>query len=639
MTDLNLKIGKIAGNPDKLFWSQIHVFLPEDKKKKLLFGNLLVSFCLKAKQEEIDIASFGKETISRFHEIYYSSQEPGVFKKLKSSLKLLVDEFSKRLKIEIAASVIVSSSERKTIGYFASTDEGKAFILRDSQLVEILQGEKEEIKLSSGFLKDNDLLVLGTSKFFQMISLGALKAALENKEVDEAVESLAPIIHGHEENNQTAAVIFKVKLRESEKPLKPLPKTSLSPKLSLKSRLKNLKIVFTSLIKGFKKFKKEAPIGIRIKDEQKRVRAKKTTLSVALILIVLLVISVILGVRKRSTSDEVKIAQNLVSEANYRYEQAVSLIELNPLRARSLLAEAKDLIDQGIDEVESKSEKKKVEELLKKIELELEKVAKEYKFEKGEIFLDLSLVKEEFKGNSWAVVEENIYIFDKEKGTVLQVEIENKSSQVVAGGEKLALGKLIAAADKRIFILIKKKLLVIDVDKTEIIDQIEAEDWGKIVDLIGFSSNAYLLDAEKGQIWKYRGTADGLAEKSSYLKGEGYDLTEAISLAIDGSVWLLFSDGEIVKYTRGKKDPFVVSGLEKPFAEAIKLFTNEELDNLYILDRRNTRVVIINKETGEYKAQYVWSGIAGITDLAAFEKEGKILLLAGERIYQIGIKE
>ena len=36
--------------------------------------------------------------------------------------------------------------------------------------------------------------------------------ALENKEVEEAVESLASIIHGHKNNNRAAGIIFKTKL-------------------------------------------------------------------------------------------------------------------------------------------------------------------------------------------------------------------------------------------------------------------------------------------------------------------------------------------------------------------------------------------------------------------------------------------
>lgn len=629
MNKLNLQIGKIVGSPNSRFWSQTHIFLPEDKEKRLKFGNLLASFSLKAKQDKIDIGLFGKEIISRFHEIYYSSREEGVFKKLNSSLTSLINEFSQMVEMEIVAAVVVPTN----LVYLAATGKGKAFIFRENKLVKIVEGEEEKVKISSGFLKNNDLFVLGSSQFFQIISLEVLKAALENKKVEEGIESLAPIVHGHKENSQAATVIFKIELTK----VKELPKSAHF------NKIKTMTVIFiTSFIsrifkRGLRALKTRP--SFYVKDEQKRLRAKKTTLTVALILIALLIISVILGVRKRSTSQEVKMIQALIKEVNYRYEQATSLEELNPLRARSLLIGAKDLIEQSIDKIENKSERKKIEQLLQKVESELEKVAREYKLEKGDLFLDLSLAKEGFKGNNWGIAEGNLYIFDDQKGTVLQVEVENKSYQIVAGGEKLASGKLIGATGNRAFILSNKNLLVVDLIKTEIIDEIEAEDWGKIVDLVGFSSNAYLLDIEKGQIWKYRGIDSGLSKKSSYLKGEEYDLTEAVSFAIDGSVWVLFSNGEIVKFIRGKKDVFVLSGLDKPFAEPTKIYTDENLDNLYVLDRQNTRVVVVSKETGEYQAQYIWPGIAGVSDLAAFEEKGKILLLAGERIYEIEIRK
>ena len=125
---------------------------------------------------------------------------------------------------------------------------------------------------------------------------------------------------------------------------------------------------------------------------------------------------------------------------------------------------------------------------------------------------------------------------------------------------------------------------------------------------------------------------------TNYLKAESLDLEDAVSMAIDGSVWLLFSDSSIVKFTRGVKDSFVVSGTDANFNAPEKIYTDPDLENLYVLDRKNTRVVVINKETGEYQAQYSWPGLAGAYDLFASEEEKKILLLTGERIYEIPLK-
>ncbi|HKZ35712.1 MAG TPA: hypothetical protein VJ242_03270, partial [Patescibacteria group bacterium] len=122
-----------------------------------------------------------------------------------------------------------------------------------------------------------------------------------------------------------------------------------------------------------------------------------------------------------------------------------------------------------------------------------------------------------------------------------------------------------------------------------------------------------------------------------YLKGEDLDLSSAVSMAIDGSVWVLFSDGTIVKYVRGVKDVFVVTGLDEALVEPIKIYTSPEVDNLYILDRQSTRVVVIGKN-GEYQSQHRWPGVAGAKDLVVSEELKKILFLTGEKVFSLDLQ-
>jgi hypothetical protein len=635
MNELNLKVSKLVGTTNHQSWAQNHTFIPDDKKKQQEYGSLFVSFSLKAAQEGIDLTSFGKEIISRLHEIYYSSGEREVLHRLKHSLHLLIKEFNEKVLIEAVVGVVIESPGQQ-IAYFALFGRGKVFIFRNHHLVELLPGQEEGIKSCSGFLKDNDLIILGTAQLFDIISLGILKASLESKDAESIVETLAPVVHGHPENSQTAAVIFKVEKTETQ--LASAQTTSASPvNINLKDRLQafsaNAGVFFNKLKEA------TAQRSLYLKDEQREKRAKRTTLTVALILAILLVVSIVLGTQKRSVSQETKTVDALMQEVSYKYEQAVPLEELNPLRARTMLTEARDLIKTNVVKVTNKTDKKKVEDLLTKIEQELEKVARDYKIDKPDIFLDLSLAKEEFKGSNWGIVDQEIYIFDQNKSTLLQVQADDKAYQIIAGGDKLASGKLVAATDNKAYILSKDKIITIDVVKTIMTGETKADDWGEIGDIKGFSGNVYLLDKNKGQVWKYSTGANGLASKTAYLKGKGTDLSSAVSLAIDGSVWVIFNDGTIEKFTRGASDNFVISGLDKPIDAEAKLFTNENLNNLYILDKKNLRIVVIAKDTGEYQAQYSWPGVAGVFDLAAFEDKNKILLLTGERIYQIDLKQ
>jgi len=101
--------------------------------------------------------------------------------------------------------------------------------------------------------------------------------------------------------------------------------------------------------------------------------------------------------------------------------------------------------------------------------------------------------------------------------------------------------------------------------------------------------------------------------KSTYFKGDSPDLKSAVSMAIDSSIYILFSDGSIQKYTRGTKDSFSISGLNKAFNSPVSIYTSPDVQNVYVLDPTNSRIVKLDK-TGafvkEYAADQLKSGVS-----------------------------
>lgn len=189
----------------------------------------------------------------------------------------------------------------------------------------------------------------------------------------------------------------------------------------------------------------------------------------------------------------------------------------------------------------------------------------------------------------------------------------------------------------KIYLLTGRGILEFDKETKREKLVVEAEeDWVEIIDLRAFGGNLYLLDRQ-GEIWKYPGIEAGFGAYRLWLKGEKPDFSDAIGMSIDGSVWVLKADGTILKYTQGGRDHFAISGLDRSFNNPVAIFTDDDQENLYILDKGNSRVVVINK-SGEYHSQYLWSGIVDVTGLIASEEEKKIFLLSGNKIYQIEIK-
>lgn len=655
MKESILQIAKIVGKANSSSWAQVHSFSPQDEGKERKFGNLVGAISLTAKEEAVDIGSFGTEIISRLQETYYSSQAKTVLEKLKATIRKLTDEFSD--KVDLAITLVVILPTEKNLVLYVALNKGRVVILRNGQLGAILKnkGGGEE-KLISGFLKKDDFVVLATEQFFELISQGVLKASMEGKTPQETVESLAPIIHGRETpptgrqaNSQTAAVFIKVKSAFAESSADQSGRTTAG-KLEDKETLAKKKEVLASISKKvsdcFGKVseklsqivKKGRPSIYIRKESTPFLRRKKTNFTIAIVMIGLLLISVFFGLKEK---DKRKISNqgDWLSQIEYQLDQVELLKDTNPLKAKSILKEIEEVLKEKEEVGEKKKKSKEIESFKKKMEQLKEELRHQYKMENPEVFLDLNLVKEGFKGNYLALTEDKIVVFDQNTGTVIDLDLKSKASKIVIGKEELKEADFLASSGERVFVLKEAKIFVIDKKKEEVIQEREIDDLGKASDLVGFASNCYLLDETKNRVLKFVGFEKGLSSPTDYLKGEGHDLSESISLAIDGSVWVLFTDGKVNKYVRGQKDAFLIMGLDEPFNQPIALYTDENCDNLYILDRNNTQVVVISKDSGDYQGAYLWQGLAGAIDFVVSEQENKMLFLTGQRIYEIGLRE
>ena len=616
----DFEVMKIVGASSDKNWPQVHAFSPRESEKAEKFGNLVVVFRLTSKEEGLEISSFGKEVIQRFHEIYYSSLEEGVLGNLKFSLEKIKEEFDQQIDFEVSAVVIIG--EGKPILY-ASCFNCRVKIYRNSSLVELV-GSEGEIESVSGWLRPDDRIVLGTKQFFEQVSDDSIKSSLQKEDLELLKEELSAIVGSEKDNSQTAAavVVFKKRIEGLEEA------ESVAPEEAKKGFLKKIRKMFPKISLPASQ-KVEVFLKKRVQG-----KSKKTQLTVAVILILLLVVSVVFGFRKRIADTRVQKETQVLQEAEDLYQQALSVAQASPARAGELFGQAALVLEDFQRDLEEQS--LPASELAEKIGQAREEISKEYKQEDAEVFLDLELVKKGFSGSDLGVYENKAVILDSNKDVVLLVDFKTKEAEIAAGGDELENIEKTGLTENFIFVLGKNELLMLGRENGELIETKEIKDLGKIRDVNGFSNNAYLLARE--QIHKFVGLDDGLADEKDYLEKEDSQLEESISLSIDGSVWALTEDGRIFKYTRGAEDFFAINDLDKPLSRAKIIYTDKDSDSLYILDTGNTRVISVDKENGEYNGSYVWSGIAGVSDIAVSEELGKIFLLAGAKIYEIGIK-
>lgn len=649
MAKFLLKTAKIVGTATANSWSQVHLFSPAEGEKQQKRGQLLTVLSLHGLGEGVEAVAAGREVISRFHEEYYGNLEGRALTRLERAVKKVTEEGKKEATIEIGAAVVLGQAL-----YLVIAGQGQAILRRNGQVGTLFQGSGG-VTSASGYLQSGDLFLLGTASFFQAIAGGVIKAALATGSPTEATEILAPAVHGRPKSGTVAVVVGQVKTKEAEEkkatfftpPAKrsqpdrkaPLLRFNLQAKImGFLTRLQRLwgqkaiylkKPLTAEVQEGGTSLRRGWLLKLQRRLRQKPARAKRTSLTVAIILLVLLGASVILGASQRKRLGWQTKTASLLAQAQEKVSEGEGLLELNPLRARELFLEAQQLATQIEAEKVRSAEFKQFQVQLAQL---LDQVIKEHEVQ-AEAFFDLELIKQAAKGDDWAFSGGRAIVLDQGKNSVYELGLTDKKSAILAGGKSLTTATQVAAFWPQIFILTEEGVIQVEKGKSRERVVVEAdESWDKVIDLQAFGGNLYSLD-KKG-IWRYPSLAEGgLGNKQRWLKGSSnLDFSQAVAMAIDGSIWVLKADGGIWKFTQGKKDFFGLAGLPEPLGQPSALYTDDDAENLYLLDKGNNSLVVIAK-SGEYEATYFWAGLGEINDLIADEAEAKIFLLGGNKIY------
>lgn len=364
-------------------------------------------------------------------------------------------------------------------------------------------------------------------------------------------------------------------------------------------------------------------------------RSGKVRLIMAVILIAVVALGV--GLKIKADKDQARDAafNQALTRARDDFSAAKGLSFLNPAEAKGKLDSAKQNLNQALS---LKPKEGEALNLKKQIEDESGSILQQSEASQFPLFLDLDLIKKDFRTESLSLSDGKILALDTAVKTLVVVDLAKKSNQILAGENQLGEATLSSLNGSLAFVFSKDKgILRVDTAGQKISSVSKPnEDWGQIADLTGFAGNVYLLD--QSQIWKYLPTSDGYSDKREYLnKGVKADFAGSLRMQIESSIYVLKPGGEILRFTRGDKDNFALEGLDKPLKDPKSIFTSSDTDNLYVLDSGNSRVLILTK-TGKYKGQITGEKFGVATDLVVDEKEKKVYLLEGSKIFQVDLK-
>lgn len=576
---LNVTAKSVVGTPSKNIWSQAQNFKGEG-----IYGGVCLSLSHEGESDLVDLASIGSSVIAKIGEEIFKEK----------AVELVTKEIEEIETKEIAIDVVMYTIRNDELRMWGK-GRVEVYLLRGESAA--LLGRSEQlIKAMSGRLKQGDVVALTTTNLKEVLGTQKLVQALKMRE--NASEELIPLIHKNENIEKIAANIVIVNSGNED----------------------NAVIA--------KKFSMPMP-NIIIKRMNEEPRKFNIVLGGVVIGILLLLALVGAFYRVRNNA-KVEFESKTQSVAEMLME-ASGVAESNPERARTLIAQGKDVLTTYIEQTKNEQYKKQALEMLGDLNKQEQQILK-VSGAGLETFVELGVLSDSLRGGKMVEDGEgNIYFWDGTKSRVVGISVKDKSI-IERKIEDQTNFEPFTVFDGEYIGVVGGGILKSSNDEAKIVIE-KDELWGEIGQIAGFGNNIYLLDLGNGEIWKYLAGKESYSDRVRWLgKGVVLDLSKVIDWVVNGDIWLLTSSGKLERYSRGVPVKFEVSGLPTSgegnrFNDPVAVAVDDE--KVYVLERGMGRIVSLDLN-GKYLGQQVAEELKNAVDLIVHENMGYALI--GDKI-------
>jgi len=239
-----------------------------------------------------------------------------------------------------------------------------------------------------------------------------------------------------------------------------------------------------------------------------------------------------------------------------------------------------------------------------------------------------------------SMIDDLVYSFNPDNNVIYQLDPADKTTKTI-DKSTFKLGHLDKSLsyDKNtiLYLLANKQIAEFDIAQNviQLADISLSSQEKNIADISTYFGNLYILSPEHNQIYKHQGTESGFGSAKAWVKTE-LDLSEAVSLAIDGEIFILTAEGQIYRLLKGEVQDFSIKGLDPEFSNPTKIFTDTNTTNLYIVEPEQKRIVVLNKE-GKLINQYYSQRFNDLKDILVNEKSGRMYVLNGQVLYAVAL--
>lgn len=553
---------------------------------------------------------------------------------------------------------IIAISQDDGLLHVSHAGRAEAYVVRSgtaSQITEYTRGKPSPafVHIASGQLESGDIIILSTQRLLRTVTpaqlaklcagatnvLEDLKASLESekeqaalasltlKEDENSKEELMPAKLKKKAGKQESIMAKVMAALPSGKSAKPAAKRGKATKKGGGSWQDK----FRTLAEGFHK---------DIRDPSRKKKAH--LLILAALVAVFLVVWAAVNISSFSQSSKTRAElENLIEEINEDIRTAENRrLTGDKDSATAILERAEQRAKQVMDN-ESGLFRTEALDLLDRIRAKSEEVSNIVRLSPL-VVANLAASKPEIQVQGFiGTGDEEFIVYDKQD--LYRVVYNNVEDPDRLVDEELILqGTDFERYQTRVFQTTGNGVVELISGQPTAMKTDDPAGWVTGKDILTYLRFLYVLSPENNQIYKYERLSNRYSSPDEYnVNG---DLSGALSMTIDGNIYVLKQGGAIVKLLRGETQPFVIRHApDNVLMNATKIYKVFD-GNIYFLDPVKSRVIVITDggPSGEstYLKQYVLEGenqIGELQDLYVDPDESRLYVMDEKRVYKIDL--
>ena len=371
--------------------------------------------------------------------------------------------------------------------------------------------------------------------------------------------------------------------------------------------------------------------------------SSKLFAGIAVLLLIALGVSIVLLRHKQASDQAIQMASEQLHEARTKVDAAnTALIYDNRTQASGLLDDAQKIADQLTTEHLYVQE---TQTLKNDIQTQKDKIQRIFRATttNSRVLGSVASATSNKSPNRIFFVDNAIYTANPATNTIIKLGSDGKATPVhqTTSGIGFITSGTMQSADKTIlFNTDPIGLALFDTKDNSLTSETISFPNAKpqITDLAVFGNRLYIYDATQKNIFAYNKTLKGFIGGTPWITDASQQSADIKSFAIDGNLYTLSAGGKITKFFRGAVTDFSQAAVSPALDSATRIYTTDTMQNLYVLDPINKRVVIFTKKGALVRQLYIDTA-KSLSDITISPDETHLYALDGTDIVDVSLTD